>query len=60
MRTAYLFVGTMLIQKEWTVFVPGFIVAIVGIGYVILEYIPSIEPPENMRDVGGEWGAEQI
>ena len=35
-------------------------VAVVGVGYAVLEYIPSIEPPQNMRDAGGEWGAEQI
>ena len=40
--------------------VAGVAVAVVGVGYVVLEYIPSIEPPQNMRDAGGEWGAEQI
>lgn len=40
--------------------VAGTMVAVVGVGYGILEYIPSIEPPQNMRDAGGEWGAEQI
>lgn len=30
---------------------PGSIVGIIGIGYVVLEYIPSIEPPANMRFV---------
>lgn len=40
--------------------VPGSIIAVVGIGYVVLQYIPSIEPPDNMREVESEWGAEQI
>ena len=40
--------------------VAGTAVGVVGIGYAVLEYIPSIEPPQNMRDAGGEWGAEQI
>lgn len=38
----------------------GSIVGFLGFGYVVLEYIPQIEPPSNMRDAGGEWGAEQI
>ena len=33
----------------WWKYVAGAIVLLVGIGYVVLEYIPSIEPPANMR-----------
>ena len=40
--------------------IAGVAVAVVGVTYVVLEYIPSIEPPENMRNASGEWGAEQI
>lgn len=40
--------------------VAGAIIVAVGVGYAVLEFIPSIEPPQNMRDAGGDWGAEQI
>ena len=40
--------------------VAGAMIVAVGVGYAILEFIPSIEPPQNMRDAGGDWGAEQI
>jgi hypothetical protein len=33
------------------VFIPGLLVMFVGTAYVVLEYIPSIEPPANMRYV---------
>lgn len=33
----------------WWKYTAGAIIAFVGIGYVVLEYIPSIEPPANMR-----------
>lgn len=41
-------------------FVPGSIIALVGLGYIVLEFVPSIEPPANMRDAEASWGAEQI
>ena len=54
------FVGTILLQGETLPIVAGSIVGFIGIGYCALQFIPSIEPPENMREAGGEWGAEQI
>jgi hypothetical protein len=36
------------------------IVGITGIGYLVLEFIPSIEPPSNMRESDQGWGAEQV
>jgi hypothetical protein len=41
--------------------IAGSTVGIIGIGFVILEYVPSIEAPINMREaeVAG-WGAEQV
>ena len=36
---------------NWWKWTAGAIIALVGIGYVVLEYIPSIEPPANMRYV---------
>ena len=45
----YLFIGCIVIGETWYKYVPGGIVALVGIGYGVLEYVPSIEPPANMR-----------
>jgi hypothetical protein len=47
----YLFVGSIMIGDGWYRYVPGGILALVGIGYGVLEFIPSIEPPANMRFV---------
>jgi hypothetical protein len=34
---------------------------LVGAAYVVLEFVPSIEPPANMRDAADAgWGAEQV
>ncbi len=59
-RAVYIFVGSIMLHKPVLGIVAGAIVAAIGLGYAVLEYIPSIEPPQNMRDAGGEWGAEQI
>ncbi|KAL8630168.1 hypothetical protein Q9189_004089 [Teloschistes chrysophthalmus] len=56
----YIFVGSILLHQPAIRIIAGSIIGIVGVGYVVLEYIPQIEPPQNMRDAGGEWGAEQI
>ena len=45
----------MIIQN-----IAGAIVGFVGIGYVVLEFVPSIEPPSNMREADAGWGAEQV
>lgn len=29
----------------------GTMIGVVGIAYIVLEFIPSIEPPQNMRYV---------
>lgn len=56
----YIFVGSIVLHDRIFSIVAGSIIVIVGVSYVILEFIPSIEPPQNMRDASGEWGAEQI
>ncbi len=58
--TVYIFVGTILLHNHVILEVAGGIIAVTGIGYAVLEFVPQIEPPQNMRDAGGEWGAEQI
>ncbi|KAG5967602.1 hypothetical protein E4U58_002138 [Claviceps cyperi] len=57
----YVLIGGLLFGKEVLSNIAGVIVCIIGVGYVALEFVPSIEPPSNMRDadVSG-WGAEQV
>lgn len=45
----YIFVGCIVMGGNWWKYVVGTVIVLVGIGYVVLEYIPSIEPPANMR-----------
>lgn len=47
--TVYIFIGSILLSTHWTKVVPGTLVGFIGLGYVALEFIPSIEPPANMR-----------
>jgi hypothetical protein len=56
----YLFVGCIIMGDNWWKYAAGSIIALVGIGYIALEYVPSIEPPANMRDADAGWGAEQV
>ncbi|KAI1386499.1 COPI associated [Hypoxylon trugodes] len=57
----YVFVGTILLNNGVIRIIAGTVVAAVGLAYIALEFVPSVEPPANMRDaeqVG--WGAEQV
>lgn len=57
----YVLIGGLLFGKEVLSNIAGAIVCIVGIGYIALEFVPSIEPPSNMRDADAAgWGAEQV
>lgn len=49
LRTVYIFVGSVIMAEGWYHWIPGTLVALIGIGYVGLEFVPSIEPPANMR-----------
>ncbi len=40
--------------------IAGSIAGLIGVAYVVLEFIPSIEPPANMREADAGWGAEQV
>jgi hypothetical protein len=51
MDVVYIFIGSVIVGEKWFRIVPGTLVGIVGIGYAALEFIPSIEPPANMRYV---------
>lgn len=46
-----IFIGSVIVGPRWFRILPGTLVGAVGIVYAILEYIPSIEPPANMRYV---------
>ena len=56
----YIFVGCVIAGSSWYQYIPGGIVALIGLAYVALEFVPSIEPPANMRDADAGWGAEQV
>lgn len=59
-NAVYIFVGTILLDTSWWRGVLGVVTAVVGLAYCVLEFIPSIEPPANMREADGGWGAEQV
>jgi hypothetical protein len=42
-------VGSIIVSDSWWKATAGTLVGLVGLGYVALEYVPSIEPPANMR-----------
>ncbi|EOO01499.1 putative copi-coated vesicle protein [Phaeoacremonium minimum UCRPA7] len=56
----YIFVGSILLHDGVLRIIAGSIVGLVGVVYVVLEFIPSIEPPANMREADAGWGAEQV
>lgn len=56
----YIFIGSILLHDHTLRIIAGSIVSIIGVIYVVLEFIPSIEPPENMREADAGWGAEQV
>jgi hypothetical protein len=56
----YIFVGCIILHGHVLREIAASIIGITGIGYVVLEFIPSIEPPSNMRESDQGWGAEQV
>jgi hypothetical protein len=56
----YIFVGCIMLHGHVLREIAASIVGITGIGYLVLEFIPSIEPPSNMRESDQGWGAEQV
>ena len=58
--SVYVFVGCLILFKSVLSYIAGGIVICVGIGYVVLEFTPQVEPPSNMRDADAGWGAEQV
>jgi hypothetical protein len=49
LTVVYIFIGTILLHDHVLRIIAGSIIAVVGVLYIVLEFIPSIEPPENMR-----------
>lgn len=56
----YVFVGTLMLDSSVWRYIAGSIIGAVGVAYCVLEFVPSIEPPANMREADGGWGAEQV
>jgi COPI associated protein len=56
----YIFVGSILIHDNVLRIIAGSIIGITGLGYVALEFVPSIEAPSNMREADPSWGAEEV
>ncbi|RKF78623.1 Golgi apparatus membrane protein tvp15 [Golovinomyces cichoracearum] len=47
----YIFAGSILLENHVINIIFGTIIGIIGICYVILEFIPPIEAPINMKEV---------
>lgn len=60
MVLVYIFVGSLLLHGGVLRYIAGSLVGFIGLGYLALEFIPSIEPPSNMREADQGWGAEQV
>ncbi|KAI2620099.1 COPI associated [Hypoxylon sp. NC1633] len=56
----YVFVGSVVLNGGWMRIVAGSVIGAVGLAYVALEFVPSVEPPANMREADAGWGAEQV
>ncbi|RQM08743.1 hypothetical protein DH86_00002459 [Scytalidium sp. 3C] len=56
----YIFVGSILLHDNTLRIIAGSAIGIIGVVYAVLEFIPSIEPPSNMREADAGWGAEQV
>ncbi|KAI5849080.1 Golgi apparatus membrane protein TVP15 [Tricharina praecox] len=54
----YIFIGSILIHDGWLRVIAGSIIGLVGVAYAALEFVPSIEPPQSMRD--SQWDGEQV
>lgn len=59
-KIVYIFVGSILLNEGALRIIAGSIIGLVGVAYCVLEFVPSIEPPANMREADAGWGAEQV
>lgn len=58
--SVYIFIGSILLHDHVLRIIDGSLIGFIGLAYVALEFIPSIEPPSNMREADQGWGAEQV
>lgn len=56
----YIFIGSLILGDSTWFIITGSIVGIIGVVYVALEFVPSVEPPANMREADAGWGAEGV
>lgn len=56
----YTFLGSITLDAHWAGYTTGAVIGIVGVAYIVLEFLPQIEPPANMREADAGWGAEQV
>ncbi|OJD12491.1 hypothetical protein AJ78_06917 [Emergomyces pasteurianus Ep9510] len=56
----YVFVGSIILEGHVLRKIAGSIVGGIGLGYVALEFVPSIEPPPTMREADSTWGSEEV
>ncbi|CAK7243383.1 MAG: hypothetical protein STHCBS139747_004902 [Sporothrix thermara] len=56
----YIFIGSILLHDHVLRIIAGSIIGFIGLAYCGLEFVPSIEPPANMREADAGWGAEQV
>jgi hypothetical protein len=56
----YIFVATIIFSSSALMYILVAVIGLIGLAYCVLEFIPSIEPPANMREAEGGWGAEQV
>jgi hypothetical protein len=52
--------GGLILENGTLSYIVGALVIFSGIAYAAMEFVPSIEPPANMRDADAGWGAEQV
>jgi len=54
----YIFIGSIIMHGITLSYIAGGAIIFIGAAYTALEFVPSVEPPENMRD--NDWGTEQV
>jgi len=54
----YVFIGSIIMHGYTISYIAGGATIFIGAAYIGLEFVPSIEPPENMRDT--DWSTEQV
>lgn len=59
-NTVYVFVGSIILDGGVLRHIAGTIIGAVGLVFIGLEFVPSIELPPSMGGEEEGWGAEQI